>query len=64
MKEKFAITAVSFLEKLELEDLDQLEPEARMLLEKISSADEALQAEGWDSRAEQQFMLEQAVLSF
>ena len=64
MKEKFAIKAVSFLEKLELEDLDKLEPEAKMLLEKISSADEALQAEGWDRRAEQQFMLEQAVLSF
>ena len=64
MKEKFAIKAVSFLEKLELEDLDKLEPEAKMLLEKISSADETLQAEGWDSRAEQQFMLEQAVLSF
>ena len=64
MKEKFVIKAVSFLEKLELEDMDQLELEARMLLAKISSADEALQAEGWDSRAEQQFMLEQAVLSF
>lgn len=63
MKEKFVIKAVSFLEKLELEDMDQLELEARMLLAKISSADEALQAEGWDSRAEQRILLEEAVLS-
>ncbi len=51
------------MEKLELEDMDQLELEARMLLAKISSADEALQAEGWDSRAEQRILLEEAVLS-
>ena len=36
MKEKFAIKAVSFLEKLELEDLDKLEPEAKMLLKQAA----------------------------
>lgn len=64
MEGKFVIKAVSFLKKLEFEEIGEPEPEAAVLLQKIAEADDALQAEGWDSRVEQQLLLEEAVLAF
>ena len=52
------------MKKLEFEEIGEPEPEAAVLLQKIAEGDDALQAEGWDSRVEQQLLLEEAVLAF
>ena len=40
-------------------DFDEMDPETQEILDRISPAPEKLQEEGWDSRAQQQMMLEE-----
>ena len=41
------------------EDFDEMDWETQEILDRLSPAPEKLQEEGWDSRAQQQMMLEE-----
>ena len=40
-------------------DFDEMDPETQEILDRLSPAPEKPQEEGWDSRAQQQMMLEE-----